>query len=144
MTNLQLIRLFAKEVIGSNITISRRRIKDNWNINVMGNIPYLYLPSNLNYEGDEMDAAFRDNFIMMYHPAQGLSDVTLSLLHELGHWMTRFDYDEEEDLRARDAASTPAEYLALECEALATAWAIKWLSNHYDRAKQFDSELTFA
>ena len=144
MNQIQSIRQFAAIVIGEKITISNRRLQDTWEIAIGGKSPYLYLPCNLNYKGDEWDKMFREDFVSKYTPANSLSDITISLLHELGHWMTRFDFDEEEDLRERRVADTPQKYLALQCEMLATAWAIEWLSNHYDLAKQFDSELTFA
>jgi hypothetical protein len=65
-----------------------------------------------------------------------------SVLHEIGHYFTRFDYDVDEDYILRRKASTMSEYILIPCERLATDWAIAWLHDleHWVIAKQFEAD----
>ena len=96
--------------------------------------PRLILPPDLN-QNDEGDKAFRKDFIERCPMARGFANVTLSILHEIGHHFNREAYifsDANED----DYES----HFALPYEIVATDWAIEWLqdSEHRKQAKAFE------
>lgn len=95
---------------------------------------------------------FRRNIVMRDESMKGFSNVTLSLLHELGHFATedavpvgynRFQAQAQykkwggEDYRLLNLM-----YFSLPDEWLATQWAIDWLSDEENRkrAKRFERE----
>lgn len=95
---------------------------------------------------------FRRNITMRNASMQGFADVTLVLLHELGHFETKsdvpFGYDRQkaqndylrwggDNMRLLNLM-----YFSLPDEWLATQWAINWLSNEDNRkrAKQFEHD----
>lgn len=95
---------------------------------------------------------FRRNIVMRDESMKGFSDVTLSLLHELGHFATEKDVPDGynrfqaqaqykkwcgEDYRLLNLM-----YFSLPDEWLATQWAIDWLSDEENRkrAKQFERD----
>ena len=86
--------------------------------------------------------AFRTDFIARYAPACELSDITITIIHEIGHYFTRNEYDHDEDYELRRRANGMADYLCLPCEQLATDWAIAWLHDleHWAIAKQFEAD----
>ena len=90
---------------------------------------------------------FRKDFINRCPLGKGFATITMSLLHELGHfetvWYDFEDYDREAEI-AR-ILSLPRgqrnwEYFKLPDESAATDWAIDWLSKKENRiaAKQFE------
>lgn len=95
---------------------------------------------------------FRRNVIMRDASIRGFSNVTLSLLHELGHFATEddvpFGYDRfkaEKQFRkwcGDDIVKINMMYFSLPDEWLATQWAIDWLSDEDNRkrAKQFERD----
>lgn len=95
---------------------------------------------------------FRRNIIMRDASMRGFSDVTLSLLHELGHFETEKDvplgYDRfkarEQYVKwgGKDYRMLNMMYFSLPDEWLATQWAIDWLSEpeNRQRAKQFERD----
>ena len=94
MTKLQAIRWFGKMVLEEDITIARDKFStSNWGMDVIGKIPRIKTPKNLTYKSDLPDKMFRANFIERCPLAQGFSNVTLTLLHEFGHWATRYVLD---------------------------------------------------
>lgn len=95
---------------------------------------------------------FRKNFESRCPAARGFADVTLALLHELGHFSTEQDFEGTD--YNRDAAmftiflladsETEANemYFQLPDERNATDWAIEWLANAENRktAKRFEKK----
>ena len=140
MTKLQAVRWFANTVAQQKVVIARNRITNNWMMST--NELRMTIPTNLTYEPDETDILFRNDFIKRYAPAKELLDVTITILHEIGHYFTRFDYDLTEDYILRLHAANMSEYLRIPCERLATDWAIAWLHDleHLAIAKQFEAD----
>ena len=135
MTKIQVIRRFANTVANERVIIAKER--DQWSINVDQTPPRLILPKDLN-ENDETDKMFRADFIRRYASAQGFANVTLSILHELGHYFTREIYLNAE----KSEGDTMEEHLTLPAEVVATEWAIRWLKESINRktAKAFEKE----
>ena len=136
MNQIQAIRYFASIALGTPVTIARKR--DCWSMGLLGSYPRLYLPEDLN-ENDEEDKMFRKNFISRYPTAQGFANITLAILHELGHWVTRNSVNWLEYAILASQVSSE-EYFDLEAERIATDWAIEWLSQSQNRklAKSFE------
>ena len=92
---------------------------------------------------------FANNFYKQYPSGRGFASVTLSLLHELGHFYT-CDLDFGEYDREKEIAwieSLPQNminfyYFLLPDEEAATNWAIEWLKNKENRkiAKAFEKQ----
>lgn len=93
---------------------------------------------------------FRQHFVAHCPKAQGFANITLVLLHELGHHAnaeTDFgDYDRQKELDFMDSV-VPKEYVnflyfLLPDEVAATKWAMKWLEDAENRklAKAFEKE----
>ena len=74
---------------------------------------------------DEQDKDFRKDFTTRCPLAKGFSDVTLTILHEFGHWFNR----NVMNIVVYDAMvqDETANYFANPYEVLATQWAICWL-----------------
>ena len=100
----------------------------------------------------EAVAEFRRNAVLRNPAMQGFSGLTLSLLHELGHFETADDVPEDYDrfeAQAKmrkyakdDIRKLNMMYFSLPDEWLATQWAIDWLSDEDNRkrAKQFERD----
>ena len=104
-----------------------------------------------NYKKDLGGKCFRADFVNRCPIAQGFSDVTLSLLHEVGHTMTKafvpsmkdeIDRYNEAVEKTDDMKEVNRLYFALTDEHMATDWAIDWLQNSDNRkmAKAFEKE----
>lgn len=135
MNKVQVIRKFIHQVANEKVIIAKER--DQWSINVNQIPPRLILPKDLN-ENDETDKMFRSDFIRRYSSAQGFANITLSILHELGHHFTREIYLNADKYEG----DTMEEHLTLLTEVVATEWAIQWLKNSINRkiAKAFEKE----
>lgn len=100
---------------------------------------------------------FRQNFVSRCPIAKGFADITITLLHELGHAATNFDEDvlnfdratALKNLRETWAATHSEnerginfEYFKLLDETAATNWAIEWFNNANNRkiAKTFEKK----
>ena len=134
MTQVQLIRKFATGITGKKIVIYRIH-NNNWELNMQNSIPRLGIPVNLK-ANDEIDKAFRRNFVRRCPLARGFSNATISILHELGHYFTWYDFleiEEEDEFTC---------HFDLPSEVAATDWAIEWLQNPENRkvAKAFEKE----
>ena len=140
MTQLQAIRIFTSSVLQQNIIISRQKMCDNWGMNVLSRNPRLSIPSNLNYKPVNEDIQFYNDFISRYHDAKYFKEITLVLLHECGHWMTKENIDWADDIIRRESAHTMYHYMRIPSEWQATEWAINWLKNKQHRilARQFE------
>lgn len=138
MTRIQAIRNFASYVANEKVVISR--IRDEWSIDLQYAYPYLSLPKNL-FENTEDDKVFRKDFVTRCPVAQGFANVTLTILHEIGHHFTREIFDTQ-DLTVYYKITDMYEYLSLPCEKSATDWAITWLGDkeHRKVAKAFEHQ----
>lgn len=98
------------------------------------------------------DKCFRKNFVKRYPGGNGFASITLSLLHELGHFCTCADFDftykmnkilrEFERINKLPAEERNEAYFALPDEYAATQWAIEWLqeAEHRKIAKAFEKK----
>lgn len=145
MTQLQAVRKFANAVAEQKVIIARQRIVNNWAmcINFFSDEIRMKIPTNFNYKPDAVDIEFRKDFIARYSPARGFSNVTLAILHEIGHAKTKWDGGNMfEEVKQRNRVKNMKEYMMLESERRATDWAIQWLysAEHRRLAKQFEKE----
>ena len=125
MTKLQAIREFMTFVLGEKTTIARDKFSDNNSaMDITSNTPRIKLPKNLNYKPDIFDKLFRKNFVEHCPIARGFANITITLLHECGHWMTRSNLNIIEYDKMRDKAYTMQMYMAIPWEMLATQWAM--------------------
>lgn len=137
MTKLQAIHWFADYVAGEHVIIAKER--DEWGMSLAEKTPRLILPKDL-MKQDEEDKKFRKFFLTLYPLAWEFSDVTISILHEIGHHFHRIEYitcdvDEYNNAFGYD-------HFKLPCELVATEWAIEWLQTKGNRAiaKQFEHD----
>ena len=135
MGKVTAIRQFASLVAGERVTISRNRIGWSASMSEMR----ITLPVDL-MENDELDKLFRKDFINRCPLAQGFANVTLSILHEIGHLFRREEFISF-DAKVYDTTYGEA-YFHLLPEIVATNWAIAWLQNptHRKQAKAFEKE----
>lgn len=144
MTKLQAIRKFCSFVCGQPIVIAKDRYDNsNWGISINSKTPRLKIPKELaDLRQDEADKLFRKNFIERCPLAKGFSSVTLSLLHECGHWATRSVFDLVEYDHWIGKVTTQIEYMKIPWELIATDWAICWLNCPANRqiAKAFEKD----
>lgn len=134
MNKTRLIRNFASQVAGEHVIIPRER--DDWMMCMSDSKPRLVLPPDPN-KNDEGDKSFRKNFVSRCPLAKGFANVTISILHELGHHFNRevyvFSTINEDDYDS---------HYDIPYEIVATDWAIEWLQNADNRkmAKAFERE----
>jgi len=136
MTQVQAIRKFASYVANNKVIISRER--DEWSIKLSFTVPYLVLPQDL-MENTEGDKAFRKDFTKRCPAGQGFANVTLSILHEIGHFFNK-EVFYAQDMEEYSKITEYEEYFSLPCEKVATDWAINWLQDkeHRKVAKAFE------
>ena len=101
-------------------------------------------------EYKSIDILFRRDFVNRCRLAQGFADVTLSLLHELGHMHSEQPQDDEEYelmcwsnmLNSKTLEEVNLKHFAMPNEVNATDWAIEWLQDpeHRKLAKAFEKE----
>ena len=103
---------------------------------------------------DDSSKIFRKYWTKKCPMLKGFSDITISLLHELGHLETNDKIREDFPMSMRELAMIGIEerassykalnymYFILPDEKAATDWAIKWLSKkkHRKIAKKFEKE----
>ena len=142
MTKLQAIRWFCNYCCGQKIIITQMRMNDNFGMSWINDKPRLHLPTDLNYKRDSRDYDFRKDFVERCPQAQGFSNITLSLLHECGHWATRSVMSGWEYDKAVARVRSQKEYMKIPWEHLATEWAICWLASSFNRkmAKEFEKD----
>lgn len=143
MTKLQAIREFCSFVCGQTIVIARDKFDDNnWAMDIENNVPRLKTPTQISSSLDDTDKIFRQNFIERCPLAKGFSHITLTLLHECGHWATRSVMNVIEYDKMVAKAPTQIEYMMIPWEHLATDWAICWLNCPANRqmAKRFEHD----
>lgn len=140
MTKLDAIKNFAELVTGDRPVIPRKR--DDWATTVPYDYFRLIVPSvKRMMESHENDKLFRKDFVERCPMAQGFADVTLTVLHECGHWMTQSvfcvsEYEKQVDSVGSDQIA----YMQIPFEMIATCWAICWLNDpeHRKQAKEFE------
>ena len=133
MTQLQAIRQFADYVAGEHVIIPKQR--GDWQMGLGDPKPRLTVPLDPN-QNDEADELFRENFVKRCPIAQEFANVTLSILHEIGHHFNR----EVAIFADKLEGDTQEEHFSLPHEVVATDWAIRWLHNkeHRKQAKAFE------
>lgn len=138
MGQVSAIRNFASTAINEKVIIARKR--DDWGMSLTDTYPRLVLPTDLQ-QNDPEDKLFRKDFIRRCPLARGFANVTISILHELGHWMTADEVDWEEYFAEQENVFGQ-DYFNLKAERIATDWAIAWLSDPENRrvAKAFEVE----
>ncbi len=111
-----------------------------------------YVPNwkKADFKDDFGGKYFRKDFERRCPLAKGFSDVTISLLHEVGHTMTKDNlphgYNREKEYTRvnfiTDKVAHTLAYFKMLDETLATDWAIAWLNNAENRkfAKQFEKK----
>lgn len=140
MTKKQAIREFCSYACEAKVVFSRERYDNNWGMDTDNKVPRLTLPRTFPSSLDDADKAFRKDFIQRCPIAQGFSYITLTLLHECGHWATRSVMDIVEYNKQEKKTSNQIEYMQMPWERLATEWAICWLNIPANRqmAKRFE------
>ena len=141
MTKLQAIRMFMRFVLNEPVVIAKDRFDySNFGMDVVNPIPRIKLPKDLNVKPDANDKAFRKDFVKRCPLAQGFSSITITLLHECGHWATRSVMDFFEYDKMHKKVHSQEEYMKIPWEHLATEWAICWLYSPVNRkmAKVFE------
>jgi len=141
ITKRYAVRIFANTVLGQQIVIAREKFEgSNMAMGIWDKSPRLKLPAQLDHKHDEMDKEFRKDFVSRCPLAQGFATITLSILHECGHWQTRdvcnvFVYHQQVE-----KVNNQKDYMMIPYEHLATDWAIAWLQNPDNRrlAKFFE------
>lgn len=131
MTQLQAIRQFLNAISSKKVIISRRR--GNWGMYIEKNIPTIIIPKDPNEKDDD----FRNDFISRYPCAINYMDVTISILHEMGHYFTRnqfldFDPSPYENYTGTMHFKNPEEIAA-------TDWAIAWLNSNQEKVREFEN-----
>ena len=137
MTKLTAIRDFVELITGIRPVIPATR--DDWA--VVGWDDHIRLTVPMAFTGSEMDKAFRKDFVSRCPLAQGFADVTISILHEMGHYATRDNFNADVyGKQVEEAGADMAKYMAIPYEMLATCWAICWLMdpNNRKEAKNFE------
>ena len=143
MTKLQAIRSFMTYVLEEKVTIANDKFESsNFGMDIINSTPRVKLPRNLDFKPDRCDRAFRKNFVKRCPLAQGFSSITITLLHECGHWATRSIMDIVEYEKMHSKVCSQEEYMQIPWEHLATEWAICWLYSPVNRkiAKEFEKD----
>lgn len=136
MNKISLIKQFASKVAGTEVTIAKQR--DDWGMSLADMFhPRLILPKDLN-QNDQADKEFRINFVSRCPLAQGFANITISILHEIGHYMNPCEFLSSDPKEYAEA--TGFDHFKLPCEVVATDWAIEWLQSKTNRkmAKEFE------
>ena len=116
MKKEQIIKSFIQEITNHKWIVKK---SFQWCINLKDTLYYT------NDEGTESAIAFRNDFIAKYPAAKNYLDITLSILHEIGHYMTQDNMD-----YIYPETYTYDEYFAVHDELIATKWAIDWMHNN--------------
>lgn len=152
MTQVMIIRQFVNEVVREKVSL----INDDeycamatYSGRAYYSRPTIGIPKDnlLGELSDEETKMFRRDFVCRYSSARGFANITLVLLHEIGHIKTGEQYwpnktAEDLDFLRRAQVSTQEEYMKIPSEYGATEWAITWLQNPNNRvmAKRFERQ----
>ena len=129
----EIVKEFTNEFAACDVvfgTVNMCHVADDGKVTIMYSTPRA-----VNGAPDE----FADNFISRYPRCAVLSQIMLSLLHEIGHMvnkeaMTRYDAN----------VATSAEYFELPNEKIATDWAGNFASKNLQFCLDFDTKLNSA
>ena len=88
---------------------------------------------------DTAGEAFYNNFVSRFPQAEGFNLFTLSILHEVGHFETEWEMEDETELRAVNEMSND-DYFNLFNERIATDWAGEWIENNFNEALALDNK----
>lgn len=137
MTKLQAIRKFADTVAQEHVIIVR---DDDWSFSMADTKPRMAIPYDL-MKNDQGDKDFRTDFVRRCPIGKGFANVTLSILHEIGHHFNREVFIFMTDVKAYNEAQG-FDHFKFPCEIVATDWAINWLQSPKNRkiAKAFEKE----
>lgn len=137
MTKLQAIRWFADFVAEEHVVIER---KDDWEFNMAYSHPHMGIPYDP-MKRDQGDKLFRADFVARCPLARGFADVTLSILHEIGHHFNREEFIFMTNVKEYNEAEG-LDHFKFPCERVATDWAIAWLQDptHRKIAKAFEKD----
>ena len=137
ITELTAIRDFVELITGIRPVIARKR--DDWSVVSEADSMRMTVPTV--YTSSETDKAFRKDFVSRCPLARGFADVTISILHEMGHFATRDNFNADVyTAQVEEAGADMEKYMAIPYEMLATCWAICWLMDPDNRkeAKNFE------
>lgn len=139
MTQLQAIRKFADYVAQEHVIIYRSK-DDDYEFNMWYSKPRMGIPTHL-MARDEGDKLYRKFFIENCPMGRGFADVTISILHEIGHHFNREIFIFNTDLQEYQKAHG-YDHFNFPCEKVATDWAIEWLKDpeHRKIAKRFEKD----
>ena len=120
-------------------------MQDEWASDIYCAVCRIICPKNPFTQCDEEDIAFREDFYSRCPFSERFSDIIISTLHEIGHWIhrryTRENLDEYIEM-CNKTAGDMQKYLQIPIERMATDWAIEWLSEPSNReiARDFDRQ----
>jgi len=83
--------------------------------------------------------AFYKNFVSRFPKANGFGLFTLSVLHEVGHFETEWEMEDDTGIR-NQANMTNEEYFELFNERIATDWAGYWIEDNFEQACALDDK----
>lgn len=140
MTKIQAVRKFGDYIAQEAIVIARNRFADgNWGMDIDNSVPRLVLPKDFNFH-EYKDDEFYNDFVSRSPYAKDFDEVTLTILHEFGHWFNRnvmdtIQYDDAFNDKSQNHFTNPYEVLA-------TQWAVCWLMCPINRkmAKVFEND----
>lgn len=137
MTQLQAIKWFADFVADEPVIVAPT---GEWSMLLYDRHPRLTIPFDLDAK-DEDDKLFRIDFIQRCPMGRGFADVTLSILHEIGHHFHREEYIFMTNIKEYNEAKG-SDHFKFPCEIVATDWAIEWLQDplHRKVAKEFERD----
>lgn len=127
MKRSKAMRKLARKITGENIKINKGKY---WETNWENKIWWA------DDEDTEGAKAFKDFFIKHCPMAKDFNNITISLLHEIGHIMT-IDESYGEQIKTKDNEK----YFTSHDEWIATEWAINFLINNTKLLRKFEKKI---
>lgn len=127
MKRSKAMRKLARKITGENIKIKKGKY---WETNWENKIWWA------NDENTESAKAFKDFFIKHCPMAKDFNNITISLLHEIGHIMM-VDESYGEQIKTEDNEK----YFNSHDEWIATEWAINFLINNTKLLRKFEKKI---
>lgn len=135
MTLETLMRDFVKTIIHDEVIIVRDW---DWYCEPIGKICYIHYDME-DVDGNDVD--FRRACQSVTTKPLPYMEITLSLAHEAGHWLTREKYNTPEQLRMYKQQvndCTYEEYFYLPAEIDATRAGVEWIITHPQEVEKFE------
>lgn len=127
MKRSKAMRKLARKITGENIQIKKGKYwETNWEDKIWW----------ADDENTEMAKAFQNFFIKHCPTAKDFNNITISLLHEIGHIMTVDDIYGEQ-IKTKDNEK----YFNSHDEWIATEWAINFLINNTKLLRKFEKKI---